>query len=110
VERGGKFHDLPWTINVILLTNAALSNAAMARAIITVTEAKTAVLQDMDVRSSYNPQVQATGTGTDNVAVVSGDGSLIRYSGGHTVMGNMIAHATKEAIFEAIQRQNGITL
>src|SRR5208283_2125131 len=61
----GMFYE-PGTINIILLTNMKLSPRAMARAVITATEAKTAVLQDMDVRSSYSPgKSQATGTGTD---------------------------------------------
>ena len=42
------------TINVIILTNAKLTDAAMARAIITVTEAKTAALQDLKIKSSLN--------------------------------------------------------
>jgi len=74
VERAGGFTGAVGTINVILLTNATLSAGAMARAIITATEAKTAVLQDLDVRSTSTPQNQATGTGTDNVIVVSGKG------------------------------------
>ncbi len=71
-EHDGNFRLTAGTINVVLLTNAALSGGAMARAIVTVTEAKTAVLQDLDVRSTYSPTYQATGTGTDNVIVVSG--------------------------------------
>jgi len=82
VEREGKFERLPGTVNIVLLTNAALTDGALARAIITVTEAKTSVLQDLDIRSSYNPEVQATGTGTDNIVVVSGEGPSVRYVGG----------------------------
>ncbi|MCP8306505.1 MAG: adenosylcobinamide amidohydrolase [archaeon] len=73
----GVFGNIFGTINIILLTNAALRDGAMARAIITATEAKTATLQDMDIRSTYTPQNQATGTGTDNIIVVSGKGHYL---------------------------------
>ncbi|MFP3975062.1 MAG: adenosylcobinamide amidohydrolase [Dehalococcoidia bacterium] len=62
----------PGTINIFLLTTSTLSEAAMARSLITVTEAKTAALQDLHIQSSYDPALQATGTGTDNIVVVSG--------------------------------------
>jgi len=77
VERDGRFESSPGTINIILLTNTTLTDAAMARTIITATEAKTADLQDLDIRSSYTPQNQAAGTGTDNIIVVSGNGPLV---------------------------------
>jgi len=110
VERDGNFENLSGTINIILLTNATLSDGAMARAIITVTEAKTAALQDMDIRSTYTPQNQATGTGTDNVIIVSGRGPLVKYTGGHAKMGELIGMVTKRAVAEAIEKQNGVIL
>jgi adenosylcobinamide hydrolase len=109
VERNDKFESVSGTINIILLTNATLSDGAMARTIITATEAKTAVLQDMDIRSTYTPENQATGTGTDNMIVVSGKGSLVRYTGGHTKMGELIGIAVKMAVAEAIEKQDGVT-
>ena len=110
VERDGRFESISGTINIILLSNATLSDGAMARAIITSTEAKTACLQDMDIRSTYTPQNQATGTGTDNIIIVSGKGPLIRYSGGHVKMGELIGVAVKRAVAEAIEKQDGVTL
>lgn len=110
VERNDEFESLSGTINIILLTNATLSDGAMARAIITVTEAKTAALQDMDIRSTYTPENQATGTGTDNMIVVSGKGSLVKYTGGHAKMGELIGIAVKRAVAEAIEKQQGVTL
>lgn len=107
VEREGKFEQFG-TINTILLTNARLSEGAMVRAIITVTEAKTIALQDMDIRSSYNPQLQATGTGTDNIIIVSGEGPDISYCGGHCKMGELMARAVTSATREAIiKHRNG---
>jgi len=104
----GDYYE-PGTINIILMTNMKLSSQAMTRAIITATEAKTAALQDLDIRSSYQPNLQATGTGTDNVLVVQGEGKKIRYTGGHTKMGELIAKAVYKGVKEAIYLQNGFT-
>ncbi|MDY0300247.1 MAG: adenosylcobinamide amidohydrolase [Trichlorobacter sp.] len=96
------------TINIMLLTNAQLTDGAMARAIITVTEAKTAALQDLDVQSSYTPDAQATGTGTDSVIVVAGTtGPTVTYTGGHSRIGELIGKAAYEAVIEALVKQNG---
>ena len=104
----GRFYE-PGTINIILLTNMKLSQRAMTRAIISATEAKTAALQDFDIRSSCTPLIhQATGTGTDNIIVVEGKGSQIDNAGGHTKMGELIAKAVYEAVQEAVYKQNGI--
>ncbi len=95
------------TINIIVLTNARLTVGAMARAMITATEAKTAALQDQNVPSSYTPEVQATGTGTDSVIVVSGaNGPLTTYTGGHSRIGGMIGQVVYAAVIEALAKQN----
>ncbi|MCW4024704.1 MAG: adenosylcobinamide amidohydrolase [Candidatus Bathyarchaeota archaeon] len=110
VERDGKFVGAlgaAGTINVILLTNAALSDGAMARAIITVTEAKTAALQDLNVKSVYSYN-QATGTGTDNIIVASGKtGTPLLITSGHTKMGELIGCATKIAVADALKKHDG---
>jgi adenosylcobinamide hydrolase len=110
VERAGSFTGEVGTINLILLTNATLSDGAMARAIITATEAKTAALQDLDVRSTSTPQNQATGTGTDNVIVVSGKGlsKPLLLTSGHTKMGELLGFTTKLAVAEALKRHDGL--
>jgi adenosylcobinamide amidohydrolase len=109
MEWDGIYVHLLGTINIILLTNAPLSGGAMARAIIAATEAKTAALQDMDARSSLSPQNQATGTGTDNMIIVSGKrpGKTILCTGGHTKIGELIGVSTKIAVAEAIKKQEG---
>ncbi len=97
----------PGTINIILLTNRKLSPRAMARAIITITEAKTAALEDLDIRSTQNPAFwQATGTGTDEIIVVSGEGSKATLTGGHAKLGQLIAEAVYDGVVEAISNQN----
>lgn len=100
----------PGTINILLLTNTRLSPRAMTRGIISATEAKSAALQDLDIRSSYSPiHNPATGTGTDNIIIVQGSGPLIASSGGHTKMGELMAKGVYEAVLESIGKQNGLT-
>ncbi len=105
----GDYYE-PGTINIMILPNMHLSRRAMSRAIISATEGKTAALQDLDVRSSYTPLVNpATGTGTDNILIVEGEGVALDNAGGHTKMGELIATGVYEAVSEAIFKQNGLT-
>ncbi|MBK6355252.1 MAG: adenosylcobinamide amidohydrolase [Betaproteobacteria bacterium] len=104
-------HTPAGTINIMVLTNIRLTDAAMARALITVTEGKTAALQDLNVPSTYTPTVQATGTGTDSIIVVSGtQGPQATYTGGHSRIGELIGKASHQAVLEALGKQNGFFL
>ncbi len=97
------------TINIVLLTNRKLAPEGMARAIITATEAKTAALLDLDIRSTALAwPYRATGTGTDSMIVVQGEGKLVRYTGGHGKIGELIAKAVHAGVTEALIGQNGI--
>jgi len=97
------------TINIIILMNRKLTPPAMKRAIITATEAKTVVLQELDIRSSLTPMInQATGTGTDNIIVIQGKGPSINFTGGHTRVGELIAKTVYQAVKEAIKKKDSI--
>jgi adenosylcobinamide hydrolase len=108
LEKNDDFELASGTINLILLTNVVLAEGAMARCIITATEAKTAALQDLNYMSTSSPQLQATGTGTDNMIVVSGNDSrnIIHQTGGHTKMGELIGVAAKTAVTEALKKHD----
>lgn len=103
IERDGIF-DKVGTINTILATSASLDLAALAASFITITEAKNIALQELDIRSSYNPDWQATGTGTDQIIVVSGKGGRCTYVGGHSKMGELMARAVTSATICAIKK------
>ncbi|MDH4187639.1 MAG: adenosylcobinamide amidohydrolase, partial [Nitrospira sp.] len=79
----------PGTINLILVTNARLSASAMVGMVQVATEAKTAALLRAKVKS-WTGRAGATGTGTDAVVVVSGNGPTLRYSGTHTILGELV--------------------
>lgn len=99
------------TVNILILTDARLTDGAMARAIITATEAKTAAFQDLKVPSSYTKGIQATGTGTDSIIVASGKtGPVVTQTGGHSKIGELIGKAVYEAVLVALEKQNGFTL
>jgi len=92
------------TINIIALTDAILTPAAMVEAVQIVTEAKSAALQDLDIRSPLTGET-ATGTGTDAVAIASGTGPItLRYCGKHMRFGEILAVAVLSATKSALNR------
>ena len=100
----------PGTINTIILVNHPLSQGALVRAVATMTEAKSAVLQDLCVGSLSSRRL-ATGTGTDQYALACPiDPLKISYtwSGGHTRLGELLGRAVYSATKEALKWQNGL--
>jgi adenosylcobinamide hydrolase len=93
----------PGTINLILVTNARLSVAAMVGMVQVATEAKTAVLLHANVKS-WTGRSGATGTGTDAIVVVSGNGTFQRYSGTHTILGELVGRVIETAVTEGLDR------
>jgi len=91
------------TINIILVTNARLSSAAMVCAVGVATESKTAMLFSEDIKSMSGTHM-ATGTGTDVVAIVSGQGPFCRFSGTHTKMGELIGLVVSEGVKEGLYK------
>ena len=91
------------TINLILVTNATLSASAMVGMVQVATEAKTAVLLRAKVKS-WTGRSGATGTGTDAVVVVSGNGPRQRYSGTHTLLGELVGRVIGIAVTEGLAR------
>ncbi len=106
IERHGKFEKIG-TINTIVFTNAILEPPALASSFITITEAKNVALQELDIRSAYHPEWLATGTGTDQIIVVSGLEHKYTYVGGHTKLGEMIATAVTQSTIDAIKNSRG---
>jgi adenosylcobinamide amidohydrolase len=96
------------TINIILVTNARFENRAMVEAVQVVTESKTATLLAEQVPTSKG-RPGATGTGTDAVAIVSGDGPPLRYCGTHTKMGELIGRVICSGIKEGLARWSDVT-
>ena len=90
------------TINIIILTNATISHAAMVESVMLATEAKTVAMRQLGVKSPVSGAI-ATGTGTDAIAVANGFGcGTIRYCGKHVIFGEMLASVVIEAITESL--------
>lgn len=98
------------TINTILIINQPLTAAAQARAVTTLTEAKTAALMELAVPSRYSTHM-ATGTSTDQYIVaapLSTSGKSLKWTGPDTKLGEMIGQSVREATEEALRWQNGL--
>jgi len=95
------------TINLLLFVNQELAPCALVRAVKTATEAKTAVLQELNVPSRYSSGL-ATGTGTDQIAISAKKTGRVplRGAGKHVKLGELLARAVKQAVREALARQN----
>ena len=94
--------DPTGTINIIILTNAMMSHAAMVESVMLATEAKTVAMRKLGVKSPVSGAI-ATGTGTDAIAVANGFGSeTIRFCGKHVLFGEMLASVVIEAITESL--------
>jgi iron complex transport system ATP-binding protein len=87
----------PGTINIIALLDANLSPAARVNAIITITEAKTALLQHWNLRTPEN--FPATGTSTDAVVLAcTGRGPRQSFAGPATAVGYLIGRTVRQAL------------
>ena len=100
----------PGTINTILLIDCPVTPAAQARAVVTMTEAKSAALADLAVPSRYSPTI-ATGTGTDQFCLAAPLDAARRSkesTSPHVKLGEIIGVAVKESVAEALRWQNGL--
>jgi len=94
-------HD---TINIILISTASFTPAAMVEAVMIITEAKAAALQTLNIKSPVSNQL-ATGTGTDSVILATQKTAklCIEFCGKHTLMGELIGQLVIEAVRDSIQ-------
>lgn len=92
----------PGTINLILLVDGNLTDAAMVNAVITATEAKARAL--FKARVVLSGGEQATGTTTDSIVVAcTGRGEPLRYAGTATGLGYLIGSTVYRAVSQGIE-------
>ncbi|RKX82291.1 MAG: hypothetical protein DRP58_10535 [Spirochaetes bacterium] len=92
------------TINIIMYTSAILTEAAMIEAVMIITEAKTAALAELKITSPISGKI-ATGTGTDSVAVISGQGpDKYNFCGKHVFLGEIIGKNVLAAVRSSIKK------
>lgn len=98
------FSSQPSTINTILLLDANLTQAAMLNAVITATEAKTAMLKEKNILTLDGDS--ATGTSTDTVTIAcTGNGNLQSYASPVTTIGWLIARSVRQALQESLSAE-----
>ena len=97
------------TINILVFLNADLTDGAIAKALITCTEAKTAAIQELCICSRYSNGI-ATGSGTDSVIIAADMESdfKITETGGYSKAGELIGCAVKEAVKESLFLHTGV--
>lgn len=102
-EENGQYHPIAGTINIMVIVNAAIPEGSLAKAIITVTEAKTAALTELGVPSCYTAQT-ATGTGTDGVIIVASPDADLRCAdtGTHSKLGELLARVVGETVKKSL--------
>lgn len=98
------------TINIMLSIHANLSQGAIARALVTCTEAKTAAIQELLAPSKYSMGL-ATGSGTDGSIIITDPKSKLKLTnaGKHSKLGELIGKAVKKAVKEALKKQTKIS-
>ena len=86
------------TINLMAIINGALPDGIMARALITITEGKTAALQDAGIASVYTGK-PATGTATDGITLITDPaGPMYTDAGTFSLLGSLLASAAHDAV------------
>ena len=108
-EEDSGFEKVGGTIVIILIINANLSQSTLARAIMTATEAKSVAIQQLMAPSRYSNGI-ATGSGTDQISVISNMGSKnsLHNAGKHSKLGELIGKCVIEATTEALEKQTDL--
>ncbi|MDR2006245.1 MAG: adenosylcobinamide amidohydrolase [Acidaminococcales bacterium] len=97
-ETAAGFAPLGGTINLFVFLSFVLSPGLLTRALIILTEAKSALLAELGIFSTYG-EYAATGTGTDGVIIAMNDGGhSYNDVSTHSEIGYLLAKAAKEAI------------
>lgn len=89
------------TINVLAVTDAALTDAALVGALQTMVEAKCQALAEAGIVAA-NADTMATGTATDSFCLACAPGASAAFAGPATVAGHDLAGAVHEAVAAGI--------
>ncbi len=95
------------TINIMVIIDGNPTESCLISTLLTATEAKTAALLELDIRSRYSGDV-ATGTVTDSVIVgKTNRGKTIVYGGPASNLGQIVAYCTRKAVKKAVEEAKG---
>lgn len=103
-----KVETITGTINIIVFIDGNPTESCMVAALITATEAKSAVLRDFDMRSRYTGD-SATGSITDSVTVATtAKGETIVLGGPASKLGQLVGYCARRAVTEALLKQEPV--
>jgi len=92
------------TINIIVLIDGNPTDASLVSSMVTATEAKTAAMLQLDIRSVYSGEA-ATGTITDAIVCAkTGVGEKILFGGPASKLGQLVGFCTRQAVKAAIMK------
>ena len=103
------YDEKPGTIITILAIDADLSDGDMFKVMLMATEAKSCVIQELQAKSLYSKGI-ATGSGTDQVAVIVNKQSPNKITGitKDSELAKTLAQCMKDALRKAFDRQTGM--
>lgn len=101
------YSPLGGTINLLVFLSVTLPIGILTRSLITLTEAKSALLDELGIPSVENG-LTATGTSTDGIIVImKNNGPLRTDVGTYSELGYLMASSAKKAIQEALYKEAG---
>lgn len=108
-ESESSYDEKPGTIITILAIDADLSDGDMFKVMLMATEAKSCVIQELQAKSLYSKGI-ATGSGTDQVAVIVNKQSPNKITGitKDSELAKTLAQCMKDALRKAFDRQTGM--
>ncbi len=93
------------TINTLVFLDADLAPGAMANALMVATEAKVALLHDLDIRADGR---SCTGTSTDAAVIACLGRNPVEFAGPATGIGRDIGFAVRKALQSALDKAEGL--
>ena len=98
--------EITGTINIMVIIDGNPTESCLVSTVLTATEAKTAALWELDIRSRYSGDA-ATGTITDAIIVAKTNrGAPIVYGGPASKLGQLVGYCTRKAVKEAVMKAN----
>lgn len=102
-EKDGHFQDRE-AINLLVFTNQALTDGAMTKAIITITEAKTAALSQLGIKSLMSNGLATGGANDEIILTINTSGTVLSDASSFSLFGDTLAKAVTEAVTEVIKK------
>jgi len=110
-DEAKRYAEKPGTIVILLAIEADIPDGAMFQAMLTATQSKSCVIQELMAKSLYSSRV-ATGSGTDQVGVIcrTGSGRKITDCGAASDVGIAIARCVRESLFKTFDLQSAMNM